>query len=296
MFLVSILLIPSCENHHDLPQESAASESEDGEQLSAEAQAYLRELRASGGLRVAAVDSASGVQLNDGGYSGLHYSFLTGLSREFGIRIEISYSDFTDLFTVDGELPADLSDPEGPVYSADIFTRADMIAHSLTVLPWRQRLFRFVQVFPTRILLINNAAVKVDDISDLRRIRVVVIENTSYQDIMELLRQHFGFTYFTVPYGTEIFQLVSEGEYDATLRDADFALSRLVEHRNLRASIPMSEIQYIGWAVSPDNPELAEILQAYFSRIRENGTFESIWLNHFNISYSDFLELIDFRP
>jgi ABC-type amino acid transport substrate-binding protein len=298
--LAAILLVLSCGAPGGKAPATAPAPAkiQPAKSLSATAVRVAEMLRAHGGLRVA---TTSTIAIYEPGQNGAFDGFQAKLAQRFadwlGVPMTIKAVAFDSFFSVKGVVPKDLSAPLPEGSRPDIFDDTDLIAHSLTDLPWRSRLVRIVPVLPNRIMIITRRGEEVSSVRGLSGKSLVVMSTTSYEAAAEGARKALGLDLkiLKVPYGEDVYADVLAGRADATLRDSDTAVAPENTKRGLSIAWPLSDLQWTGWAVAPDDKDLAEVLTEFLSVARADGSFARIFGEYYRLSLDAYYGLIRYR-
>ena len=217
-----------------------------------------------------------------------------GSLLEVGVRV-VPVDSIGAYFATDTDvLIADESNsryvPDGGILPIDVDIYADII----TILPAREAIVRFVPTIPVRQLLLFPASASIDSISDLRNLRIAMVEGSSYESMIESISTQAGFepTYVHVMTTSEMVPAVAEGRADVTLQDSILGIEIVRSHRSLVLGRPLGELQLLGWAIARENDALAGLLRRFIRYVRETGVWEQYWRDAFGIGYLEYLELI----
>jgi len=265
-------------------------------ELNDEELAYIEALKSNGGLKVAIREIESVYVLkSDGTISGFNYKLLMGFSEQFDVDIDLKFVGFSEYFKLDGEVPEAVKLDSDYYYTPDLFEEVDLYCDVITILPWRQKLMRFVEVLPVRQLLIHRSGEYFEDIEVMAEKKIAVKPDTSYETQLIALESEYSMTLNRISVDSTIDQVqaVVDGRADITLKDSNIAVLELRNFDNLEIGIPVSGIQMQGWAVNKDNEILQGILEKYLSYAYDTGLRNKLWQEDYNISLNEYLKLID---
>jgi membrane-bound lytic murein transglycosylase F len=176
--------------------------------------------------------------------------------------------------------------------------RGDFIAASLTRTPSRVLEMDFSDPYLTirqhAVVHKNNTAVQA--LEDLEGRQVHVRRNTSYhQKILELQREGLKvrlILHRNVP-TEELIRQVAEREIEVTLADTNVALLNRRYYPEARMRFPISNDQHLGWGVRKGDRELLRVINRFFKKIKEDGTFDRIYYKYY--SYVEIFDYVDLK-
>jgi ABC-type amino acid transport substrate-binding protein len=248
----------------------------------------LPEIQAAGKLRHLGIPYANFVT---GAGDGLDVDLVRMFCREIGVAYEYvetdwnrTYSDVTGLtFTRAGN---------EVTITGTTAVRGDMIAHGMTVLPWRQKLVNFAEpMFPTQIWLIAPATSHTAPITPT---------GTLAGDIALTFKLVGGVTVLAKPntcLDPKLYDLAGHGaqvvNYEGSLNHmapnllggmAELTIldvpDALVALRRWQGKVkilgPLSEPQVMAAAFPKDSPKLEAAFAAFLARCRADGTYENL--------------------
>jgi membrane-bound lytic murein transglycosylase F len=143
----------------------------------------------------------------------------------------------------------------------------------------------------------NNSKIK--KIEDLSGKVIHVRRGTAYQERLEYLRQQgidFSIQLYEDVPTEELIQRVAEKEVDFTVADNNVALLNRRHYPAAVMAAPISQEQYLGWAVHPESRELLASINTFFQTIQKNGKFEEIYNKYYgNLDEFDYVDLRAFH-
>jgi len=256
--------------------------------LAATAGRDLPEIKASGQLRHLGIPYANFVT---GQGDGLDVEVMKLFAQELGLEyvfVETSWSDtYTDVtgktfnrqgnqVTITGEVPI----------------KGDIIAHGMTVIPWRQQLVSFSEpMFPTQIWVMVPAESQIQPIrpsGDLSQdiasvqalvggVSVMAKPNTCLDPKLYDLS---GLGAKVVLYNGSLNHMapgVLNGMAEATILDVPDALVALRNFQgHLKVVGPFSPQQHMAAAFPQDAPLLREAYNDFFLRLKADGTYNQL--------------------
>ncbi len=260
-------------------------------------QAYIEKLKKRR-LRVAADNSVVTYKVGDDGkISGMHYELIAGFAEFIGTEIDLRVVPFKTFFTKDGELPPNLrTDPEVK-YTPDIFNEVDVCISGITDIGWRRKLVQFVIIYPSSVVVVSRRGEEIRKLSELEGLRIGTRESSTYYDAFLSVEKKFGFKldYTFYESSAAMFEAVDRGDVDATCRDADGVVLDMKNVPNLNISIPITDVEHLGWIVRKDNKLLASILSKYIAYCKKTETFNKAWFRAYGMNFNDFLRIIQYN-
>lgn len=248
----------------------------------------LPEIKAAGKLRHLGLPYANFIT---GAGDGLDVDLVKMFCREIGVEYEYvetdwdhTYSDLTGLTfkRAGGEV----------TITGTTAVRGDMIAHGMTVLPWRQKLVNFAEpMFPTQIWLIAPATSHRTPITPtgtlagdiavtyklIKGVSVLAKPNTCLDPKLYDLSGHGA---MVVNYEGSLNHMAPNllgGMAELTILDVPDALVALRRWQGkIKILGPLSEPQYMAAAFPKDSPELEAAFAAFLARCRADGTYENL--------------------
>lgn len=234
-------------------------------------------------LRVLTSNNAHCYYRYRGETRGFEHDLARAFAASVGMTVEFLTPPWADLLD-------ELADGEG-----------DLVAASLSVIPSRAAKAAFCKPYmDVRQHVVTRKGWKnLQDIADLAGRRIHVRADTSYaQRLRELQQEGISLeivTHADVP-TAELLRQVSEGEIDITLADTNVAHLGRRYYPNLRIALEVSEADRIAWAVRKDDVELRERIDAFFTRILGDGTFDRIYSDYYaNVELFDPVDLTRFH-
>lgn len=173
----------------------------------------------------------------------------------------------------------------------------DFIAASMTITDARQERADFsdpyMSVQQQVVVHKDNAAIRTVD--DLNNRVVHVRKGTSYeQRLRELRREGLAVdirTYDDVP-TEEFIRRVAEKEIDLTVADSNIAMINRRYYPEVRMAFPLEEPEALGWAVAKGRKDLLAAINAFFKKIKGDGTYAKIYEKYYsNAEIFDYVDL-----
>lgn len=304
VFLIVLLFLTSC----SAPAEEGVTDQVDNAPVTDEGldivskldltdseQAVLDEIKSRGVLKVASRQVETVLKEVDGQKVGFNYSAIKQFTDSIGVELDVTVVDSIEVFfRKDGKFDAAVrTDPELK-YKPDLFNNVDVYVDTLTQLPWREKLMDFIGFTPIRELVIHQPDVSIENIYDMNGMTVAVQSVSSYMStfmsIEEMYNIKINYVYTDTIYDS--ITAVENKEADFTIMDSNRAFLEAKNFENIEVGIPVTEVKFVGWAVSKDTPELKSILTKYMDALIDDGIINELWLTDYDISFYEYYTLI----
>ena len=269
-----------------------------GIQFTGDEEAYLRELKKKGVLKIAVEKSGTVYEpQEDGSIKGFHYKLAKSFADYMGVNLETKVVPFKDFFTINGEIPEDVQTNPNRIYTPDLIKEVDILIDNTTILPWREKLLRFVEVLPNKMMLVTRKGEEIRDLKELKGKVIVTAFESSYYTRFRQIEEEIGteFKYVFVDNTSLMFQALEENKGDVSARDASRVIFEFRKYKNLSVSMPISEVQHLGWGVRKENKVLASILDKYLQYARSTGFFNKCWMEDYDITLTEYLRIMDYN-
>ncbi len=302
--LLCSLLIASCVSSGNSPEINDSEQQEYAEtqpsiyeiNFTDEELEYIRQLKNDGVLKCAAqVGSADYYPQEDGTITGFPYLLAKSFADNLGIDIHIrEVDDFSDFFEIDGNIPEDVKSNPKTSYTPTLFNEVDVYLGQFTVLTWREKLMKFINTFPNRQRLVTHVDMKIDRIEDLEKLNLAILEDSSYLNRVKELEVQYDYKqyYYLITDSSSDLEEVNIGNADGTFTDSIFLFLEMTNSDNIVVNFPVSSTEELAIAVRRNNTLLASILNKYFNHIRKTGEFNQYFKSEFNITISEYLNLL----
>jgi len=262
---------------------------------------YIENIRGSGGLKIATRESKT-VYFEEvnGDISGFHYNLADSFAKALEVDLRIKKVRFHEYFEKDSITPDDVKTNPNTVYEPDLFSDVDIFCDNLTVLPWREKIMSFIKIAPVNVVVLTRKGAAIESTEDLNYKRLAIETNTSYESAIQSYAKNnsLQFEIYYVDSGVEATQAVVDGTVDFTVKDSNKALGEIKSNEALEMGLSVSELQYIGWAVSRDDMQLKNILEKYIEYAIGNGQLDFLWESEYGMTlrdYSTILDVIDYQ-
>lgn len=265
--------------------------------LTPEEKAYLQTFIDKGSIHVAIRPNKLTYHVEeDGSITGFHYEILKTFLDEHDLELEITECLFNDFFKIDGVIPENVETDPSIIYSPELLEEVDFALSNLTILPWREKLMRFVKVIPSRELIVTRKGETIESLDGMLNKKVSVALNTSHHQTLMRIQEELGqpLNLYVIDEYYDMVKIVSEGHADVTVFDSDRIFYEMEIYGNIDVSMAVSDLQDLSWAVKKDNILLANILQKHIEKLRVNGSYNDIWKKYYGIDINDYLKIINY--
>ncbi len=257
---------------------------------------YLKQLTRGNGLTVA-IRELDYVYMptDDGSINGFNYRLLWAFSQETGVNLELKFIDsFSQYFETNGTVPEHVQTDATIIYIPDLLQEVDLYCDVLTVVPWREKLFRFVKTVPVREMLVVREGEELTSLHQLDGKIVTNIKDTSYEATLRGLQRDLNIDFDYVYVEADFMQQekLLNGEVDVVIQDSLVALNEIKKHEGLSMTIPASPLQHLGWGVKHDDVILGDILDKFIIYAQDSGLLEEIWQDEYGITMFEYLQLM----
>ena len=175
--------------------------------------------------------------------------------------------------------------------------KCSLIAASMTIMPKRKKLVSFSNGYmPIQQYIIihrNNKSIRCPE--DLAGKTVHVRGGTSYEEKLNLLKNK-GIDleiklHDDLP-TEELIRQVAEGKIEITIADSNIALLNQRYYPQAILACPISEQEFLGWAVNRNARNLLYRINCFFKTIKENGHLNELYNKYYtNIDDFDYVDL-----
>lgn len=256
---------------------------------------YIEGLKEQGILTVAMHKDNPGYYFENGEATGYNYLMINKLAEELEVELDIKVIDLpTKYFWLNGETPEEIKTDPNFTYVPDLLHEVQIYCDNMTHLPWRQQFLNQIANIPVRSIMVMPEDTNYKSIPDLNGLTVAIVKDTSYEMALIALEEEYyiDFKMLEVLSSHEGYAAVRDGLADCTIVDSDMGFLYLSEYPTLKADLPVTGIQLVGWAVKKEDEILASIVSKYMDAIKATGLFNEYWMKTYIISYDDYLRLI----
>ncbi|KGE72661.1 type 2 periplasmic-binding domain-containing protein [Spirochaeta lutea] len=257
---------------------------------------YIQGLQSRGGIRYATMVNPEGyLPREDGSITGFDYNLAISMARVLGLDWQfIVLPDIQAFFTHDGEFDPRVMQGAGVSYTPDIFRRADVLVAPFAVNEWRQRLARFITLYPAGIAIVGSHAQDIREFTDLEGLRVALPPGGFQEPLLEQLGAEHGFSveYVYYPAEQDVFALLRAGRADVTIDGTVFLARGMQEIQGLSIAPLSLSLVPVGWAVAPENTILAGIIEKFLQLSLSTGSFNRFWTEAQGVDFDYYLRLV----
>jgi len=211
---------------------------------------------------------------------GFEYELAREFAEYLGVELKINLAE-----NWEGMIP-ELNDGAGA-----------LIAAGMTITPRRQNQVSFSNGYMDiqQHLIAHRNSPKIKSLAELSGKKIHVREATAYQERLEELQQQ-GMELTIELHNDlpteELIQQVAQGEIGLTIADSNIALLSRRHYPSAIMAHPISDLQYLGWAVHPEARQLKAKINSFFKIIKENGRFDEIYNKYYSdITSFDYVDL-----
>jgi membrane-bound lytic murein transglycosylase MltF len=258
--------------------------------------AYIKAMNQKGSIKIATkISSAVYVPHEDGSHSGFHYQVLEEFAKLVKVKIEGKIVTWNDYFYKKGEDLARVKVDQNYSYIPSLIEDVDLYIDGITALAWREKMFDIVKYVPSRQMLISRVENKPKHISELNNRSCVMVSNTSMARNLEKIKKlnNINFNCITITDFDVMDKMVSEGQADFTVYDSDRAFAALKNFKNLTILWPISDIQFMGWAINKKNKVLKGILEKYIKYAQEKSILDKYWQRSYGVTFVEYVKILN---
>lgn len=177
----------------------------------------------------------------------------------------------------------------------------DVFPSNLARTPWRDKLMDFAVLFRSRMMVLTRKADKAlyRTEKDLSGKTAVLKKDTSFHtwvdSVNNLRYRKKPIKMVFAATGEDEYDIVSRGQGDFTLADADMAFSLTkTSHKGLAAQFTVGDVDEIGWGIPKDAPQLREVVQRFFDEDKKlrGSEINLIWLKYFGLPFNEFEAIV----
>lgn len=239
----------------------------------------LKRIMASGEITAVTRNNAHCYYTYRGAPMGFEYDLAKAFSDYLGVELKIVTPAWEKLFeTLDSGT-------------------GDFAAAGISILPSREKLISFsdeyLSIRQKVILHKDNHLLK--RLEDLHGATIHVRRGTSYEETLNQLSQDGLNINIKLEEDTpteELIRMVADKRIEVTIADSSIALLNRRYYPDVRVAFPVEKPQSLGWAVKKGERALLKKINAFFKKIKEDGTFEKIYQKYYaNVEVFDYVDL-----
>ena len=216
-------------------------------------------------------------------HMGFEYDLAKTFAGHLGVDLEVKIFPWADMIKA-------LNEGKG-----------DFIAASKTITPSRTKLVDFSDEYLSvqQRVVVHEDNHSINDVVGLNGKTVHVRRATSYAErLSELQEQGLEFIvelHDDLP-TEELIRRAADKRIEVTVADSNIAQLNRRYYPNTKIGIPIADPQYLGWAVKKGNRALLEDINAFFAKIKADGTFAEIYRSYYsNVQIFDRFDLKKFH-
>ena len=179
--------------------------------------------------------------------------------------------------------------------------KGDLIAADLTITPERLKKYDFsIKLLPIQQYIIvhkNNYDIK--SLQDLNGKKIHIREGTSFHEHLEQLIENgldIELVLNTEEPTEELLRRIALGEIDITVSDSHIALLNRRYYPDIKMAFPITEKQWLGWAVNKGNSELIKKINTFLELEKNNGELDKLYKKYYaNTEIFDYVDLMMFH-
>jgi len=293
IILIMVMVLPFSSSGQDIPLLHVKSIVWTDQEVQ-----FIHALHKKGSISVASEISYSVYEpQTDGTIRGFHYHILDEFSKLVNIHVNIVTVNWNDYFFKHGESVERVKTDPNYTYTPELLEKVDLYVEGITALPWREQLFDIIKFVPSRQLLVIRKDEPINTYADLNHKTCVMVKNTSMEFNLEKIKKehHIQFDYIYVDDFDLMDQMVSQKHADFTVFDAVRAFVAIYAYKNLTISMPVNEIEMLGWGIHKQNTILKSIIEKYLNYAQKQGIFDKYWEQDYGITFVEFLKVLDYQ-
>jgi len=261
-----------------------------------EEKAFIEELQIVGVLKVATREIETVYKIDENGESdGFNYHLLKAFADYIEVGLDLKVVEFSDYFKREGVVADRVKTDPDYSYTPDLLKEVDLYCDVISVVPWRKKLFDYIEITPVRQLLIHRSDEEYKSIEDIDGKSFALKTDTSYEYRLREIEDQLGIDVEYIQVATTYDQMVSVsiGHGDLTIKDSNIAIKEVADFENLTVGIPLADVQFQGWAVRKDNKVLQSIIGKYIEYAQKTGLYNRLWYDEFGVTLNEYLWILD---
>ena len=244
----------------------------------------LDRIRQTGGITVITRNNANCYYIYRDTPMGFEYDLAKAFAKEIGVGLKVHLAD-----TWPTMVRALQANPDA------------FVAASQAITPARRRQVLFTNGYMTirQHVIVNRNNLAIKSARDLDGQKVHVRQGSAYQERLEALTDQ-GIRVEIIPVAgiptAELIRMVSRGDIPITIADSHIALLNRRYYPRAVLGPAIGEASELGWAVHPEAPELVQAINAFFRRIKKDGTYQRLYDRYYaNVDSFDYVDLRTFH-
>lgn len=260
-----------------------------------EEKTFIHDLNKKGSIKIATkISEIVYMPQKDGSITGVHYNVLKVFADLAEIKIDVKLVEWSDLFYKEGEdIERVKTDPDY-TYVPTLLEEIDILLAGVTVLQWREKMMDFIKFIPNRQMIVSKKNNKPKTIQDLNNKTIYLMKNTSMEQNLNILKMknNLKINYLYTDNLDLVAEGVSKDEADFTILDSDMSFGECYKYKNLTISMPISEIEILGWPINKNNTLLKSVIEKYLRYAQDKNILDKYWLQQYGVSFVDYLKII----
>ncbi len=231
---------------------------------------------------------------SNGRIAGFHYNLIKYIAKKMGVKLKIKLVSFSDYFKKDGKIPKNVKTDDSIVYNPDLINKVDLYVDVITILPWRSRLLNFIRVTPVKQIVVTRKGEKIQNNDELKGKKIAMQMASSYATRVQKIEKELGakFNFIEVKETGDMPVAVANKKADVTVQDSDMALMMAKKLKNLTLCYPITDTQYVGWAVKKNNQAMRSLIEKYINNARNTGKLDELFKGQYGMTLIEYLRLI----
>ena len=180
--------------------------------------------------------------------------------------------------------------------------KGDFIAAGLTITDLRKEIVDFSKPYMKvrQMIIINKRNKSIKDIFDLKGKEIHIRRGTTYFNTLVKLNYKYNLNLKIVLHEDipteEFIRMVAQNKIEVTVADSNIALLNKRYYPDIKIAFPISDYQYLAWAVKKGNKSLLLKINSFFEKIKKDGTFKKIYDRYYSfVQIYDYLDLKKFQ-
>ncbi len=245
---------------------------------------YLKFLEQRGYVTVITRNNANCYYIYKNEPVGFEYDLAKEFSKYLNLDLKVIITPWNEMFDI-------LNKKKG-----------DFIAANLTITKERKELVDFSKPYMKiqQMVIVNKRNRSIKNIYDLKNKEIHIRRGTSYFNTLMKLNHEYDLNMSIVLHEDipteEFIRMVSEGIIEITVADSNIALLNKRYYPDIKIAFPISDYQYLAWAVKKRNKSLLNKINNFFSFIKENGIYKKIYDRYYSfVQIYNYLDLKKFH-
>lgn len=234
------------------------------------------------------------VAFTEKSFNGIHRDLAEVFANHLNVKLVPVILPWKDIFSIGGHFPQEVVVNPTVAYDPDVFQDCDLICNSITILPWREKLMDFIEIFKVTELLITPENKLMNNFTDLKGKRIIFLERTTFEQHMNAINKEIGGGILLMPRQTtkDCYDHIINQTADGLVLDSDNALRFMKQQKGLGISFPVGQAMQCGWGVKKNNHSLKEELNNFFMGLVATQEINPYFVKHFGINYETYEKIV----